>query len=285
MAQHIGWLRQRGVAGIVALGSTGEFPRFSVEQRKAIVRAVIRHADGLPVVVNVSDIQFEHAAALARFAAEEGAAGIAIMPPWFYPVSQADLLEFFLRVAAATSLPVLLYNFPELAGTRIDLETVEAFAERAPMHGIKQSGGEFGYHEALIELGRKKNYVVFSGADTRLAEVFGLGAAGCIGGMVNFVPEMMVEIYKLCQRGRQVEARPLTDRMKEAGAIIDQLTFPLNVAAGMEARGLTPGSPKTVVSAASAITYQKIVAQLRAKWTEWNLEPADLVAEGGRNAS
>src|SRR5438067_1330850 len=81
-----------------------------------------------------------------------GLAAVALMPPPFYPVSQADMLAFFLHVADAVGLPVMLYNFPELVGKRIELATIEAFAERAPMCAIKQSGGEFDYHRALIAL-------------------------------------------------------------------------------------------------------------------------------------
>ncbi|MBI2497233.1 MAG: dihydrodipicolinate synthase family protein, partial [Opitutae bacterium] len=85
----------------------------------------------------------------------------------------------------------MLYNFPELSGTRINLETVAAFAQRAGMAGIKQSGGEFAYHRDLVALGRERNFSVFSGSDTRLPEVFALGVDGCIGGLVNIVPDLM----------------------------------------------------------------------------------------------
>ena len=69
----------------------------------------------------------------------------------------------------------MLYNFPELTGKRIDLPTIAAFADRAPMIGIKQSGGEFAYHQDLIALGREKGFAVMSGSDTRLPEVFQAG--------------------------------------------------------------------------------------------------------------
>ena len=82
------------------------------------------------------------------------------------------MLEFFLRAAEAVDLPFCLYNFPELTGNRIGLETIAAFAERAPMAAIKQSGAEFAYHRPLIRLGHEKGFTVFSGADARLPEVF-----------------------------------------------------------------------------------------------------------------
>jgi 4-hydroxy-tetrahydrodipicolinate synthase len=184
------------------------------------------------------------------------------MPPMYYPVSQADMLAYFLHVADAVGLPVMLYNFPELAGKRIEPATIAAFAERAPMIAIKQSGGDFEYHRELIALGREKEFVVMSGADTRLPEAYALGAAGCIGGLVNIVPELMVRIDRVCRRGEPGDATTAAETVCEVGRILDQLTFPLNVAAGLEARGFDPGTSKSVVSAESRAIYNKIVVAL-----------------------
>lgn len=186
------------------------------------------------------------------------------MPPMFYPVSQDDMLAYFLHVADAVGLPVMLYNFPELAGKRIELATIAAFADRAPMIAIKQSGADFEYHRDLIALGREKGFVVMSGSDTRLPEALALGASGCIGGLVNIVPELMVHIDPVCRRGEPGDVTVAAAAMREVGRILDQLTFPLNVAAGVEARGFHPGTPKSVVSPESRALYQKIVSEVTA---------------------
>lgn len=184
------------------------------------------------------------------------------MPPPFFPLSQDDILAFFLHVAEAVDLPVMFYNFSELCGKRIDLATIAACADRAPMCAIKQSGGEFAYRRELIAIGREKKFVVMSGSDTRLPEVFKLGAASPIGGLVNIVPELMALIDRVCRQGQPGDATNAANVMKEIGPIIDQLTFPLNVAAGREARGFNPGVPKTVVSPDSRALYAKIVVEL-----------------------
>ena len=101
--------------------------------------------------------------------------------PSYYEISSREMRSYLDLLVPQLPLPVMLYNFPELTGKRIDLATIAAFADRAPMCAIKQSGGEFAYHRELIALGREKNFSVFSGADTRLPEVFALGASGCIG--------------------------------------------------------------------------------------------------------
>jgi 4-hydroxy-tetrahydrodipicolinate synthase len=264
LGAHLDFERRQGISGVLALGSTGEFPHFSPDERKHVLATTAELAAPLPVIANITDIRPRVAIELGRYARTLGLSAVALMPPMFYPVSQADMLAYFLHVAERVDLPVMLYNFPELTGKRIDLPTIAAFADRAPMCAIKQSGGEFAYHRELVALGREKKFAVMSGADTRLAEVFRLGAAGCIGGLVNIVPELMVHLDRVCRQGQAGDPLAASAAMVELGRIIDQLTFPLNVGAGLEARGFSPGAPKQVVSPESQQSYARIVAELRA---------------------
>ena len=273
LSTHLAWLREIGVHGVLALGSTGEFVRLSPDERMAALEMIAELAAPLPVIANVSDINPRVAAGLARFSRRLGLPGIAIMPPHFYPVSAADQLAFFLHVAEAASLPVMLYNFPELAGNRIDIGTVDAFAKRAPLTAIKQSGGEFHYLDPLVALGKKRDFSVFTGSDTRLEEAFHIGAAGCIGGLVNFVPEYMLHIYRGFHEGEPGDFSPAADRMREVGRVMEKTTFPLNIAAGIEARGFDAGVPKTLVSTESQRVHAAIIRELKSMFRSWKLPP------------
>jgi 4-hydroxy-tetrahydrodipicolinate synthase len=279
LATLVEFQRSRGIDGILALGSTGEFPFFDLTQRKAVLSAVMKLAGDLPVIANVTDINPRVAVKLGRFARSLGVKAVALMPPMFFPLSADDQLAYFLHVAGAVDHPVMLYNFPELAGKRIAIETVAAFAERAPLCAIKQSGGEFAYHRELVALGREKRFAVMSGADTRLPEVFALGAEGAIGGLVNIVPELMATLYRRCVvENRADGVAELAAQMVEVGRVIDQLTFPLNVAAGLLARGLSPGVSKMIVSQESRALQAKIVAELGMCFARWQLAPVSSAA-------
>jgi len=265
LSTHLAFLRASGVHGVLALGSTGEFIRMNLAQREAVLAEVVELAAPLPVVANLSSIRLDEVVALGKAACAAGAVGAALMPPHFFPVSQADLLAFLLAAAERVALPFCLYNFPELTNNRIGLETVAAFAERAPLFGVKQSGAEFAYHHALVGLGREKDFSVFTGADTKLPEVFALGAHGCIGGLVNFVPEDMVRLFQILRKNLAGDSGSAAGRLAEVGRVIDQLTFPLNVACGLEARGFDPGVPKT------HLAYGRTVADLRCLFHAWGL--------------
>jgi 4-hydroxy-tetrahydrodipicolinate synthase len=208
---------------------------------------------------------------LGRHARQLGLPAVSIMTPWFYGSSQADVLAHFLHAADASGLPVFLYNFPELTGVRIDIETAAAFAERARMAGIKQSGGEFDYHKDLVRLGREKNFAVLSGADVRLPEVFALGATGCIGGLGNVAPELMLHIYRICREDAPGDVAEAAQRLRTIVDHIVKLPFPWSIAAAMSARGLPVGVPKAVFSPESQAMSAQAAIDLRKCFIEWGM--------------
>src|SRR5262249_46480067 len=118
LATHLEFERHAGVGGVLALGSTGEFPQFSIDERKQAIAAIVDPAGPMKVIANVSDTRPKAAIELGRAAKALGVPAVALMPPPFFPVTQADMLAYFLHVAEAVDLPVMLYNFPELTGKR-----------------------------------------------------------------------------------------------------------------------------------------------------------------------
>jgi 4-hydroxy-tetrahydrodipicolinate synthase len=271
LQRNIAFLRGHGIHGLMVLGSTGEFLHLDVEARKRFAVRVVELLSPLPAIFNVTEIRPRVVAELARHARENGAAAIALLPPYFYPLAQADLIEWFVRAGEAAQLPLFLYNFPERVGNCIALETLAAVADRTNVAGIKQSGAAFEYNRELVKLGREKNFAVFAGSDTRIAEAMSFGVAGCIGGLGDVVPDLMVEIFNAVKAGTPERAALASERMKTLGKLVETLEFPLNVAAAIEARGLPAGHPKSVVSPATQSRYQELVGKLKKLFGEWKL--------------
>ena len=105
-----------------------------------------------------------------------------------------------------------------------------------------------------------------------------MGAAGCTGGLVNIVPELMVDLYRCSAAGRPNDAAVSAARMVELGGVIDQLAFPPNVGVGLAARGFSPGAPKSILSFESRALAAKIEAELRALFRQWGLAPGPVAA-------
>jgi len=270
---NLEFLQRRGIHGLMVLGSTGEFLRLPRAARMRFLELVRAQTGALPLMVNISHVRLAAVAELGRHAREVGAPSVSLLAPWFYPLAQADLAEFFCRGAEAAGLPLFLYNFPERTGHRINLETIAAVADRVRLAGVKQSGAEFDYHRDLVALGRQKDFVVLTGGECRLAEAMALGVSGCVSGLANATPELVLEIYEATKAGDAERAGLATARVKRLVSALAEVQFPLDVAAAMEARGLPTGQPKQAVSAATRACYQRVVGNVRALYAQWGVAP------------
>jgi 4-hydroxy-tetrahydrodipicolinate synthase len=137
--------------------------------------------------------------------------------------------------------------------------------------GVKQSGGEFDYHRALVQLAHQKNFVVLTGADTQIVDAMSLGAAGCVSGLANAVPELVVAVYEAVRAQHSRQTETASKRMSSVGELVEKLEFPLNVRAAMEARGLPVGAPKSIVSSSTQSRYEELVGDLKEVFRQWNL--------------
>jgi len=269
--RHLGFVLKSGVHGIMALGSTGEFPHLTITQRKELLARIISgcKTHGRQVIANVSDVQIRNVIELARHAKKLGADCVSILPPWFFPLEQRDLVEFFLEVARQAEAALALYNFPEVTGKKIELETIERIAREAKVVALKQSGEDFNYHRDLLRVGQQFGFPVLSGADTRLEETLGLGCSGTVSGLANAIPEFLCEIFKNFKKGERSAKQ--TAFVAAVSREIQPLLFPLNVKAAIEARGFETGFPKMPISEKTNAIYRAVVASLTALFHEAGL--------------
>lgn len=264
LERNLKFIADSGVHGFMALGSTAEFPHLSIMQRKEILARVVRTQ--LPVVANVSDVSHRVAIDLALHAKQVGAVAIAVLPPWFFPTSQSDLAEFFIAVAKSSGMPLALYNFPEVTGKKIEIDTIKRVADQVRVLAVKQSGADFQYHHELLRLAQQYSFSVLSGADTRLAECLRMGCSGTVSGLANSVPDVLASIY------RQVEKKEGANResafMAELGARMDSLEFPYNVKAAIAARGFETGQAKNPASSETLRRYEALVQNLKSLYAK-----------------
>lgn len=263
----VGW----GADGLMVLGTTGEFPHLEVDQRKRVLEVAKANSAGLPIMANVSDLRPRVAAELARFSKSLGLDALSLLPPYYYTLNSDDLLEFFLRTWEHAGLPVFLYNFPERVGCKIGLETLAAFADRAPLLGVKQSGADFEYHRDLVALGAEKGFSVITGSDTSIPEAMALGVSGVVSGLSNGVGDLVVNTFRQVHSGKARAEIPEAAQLSEVGRLLDTHNFPYNIAAVTKARGLPVGEFKILVSSRSRARFEQLVAEYRRLFAQWKL--------------
>jgi len=197
---------EAGVDAIIVCGSLGEASSLTREEKLAISEAAIAEANGRkPVILTIAEDSTRAGASLAVDAKKLGIEGLMVLPAMRYLADDREVLAHFRAIAAASDLPIILYNNPIAYG--IDLKPVglAALADEANFVAIKESSGDTRrINEVLNTVGNR--YQILTGVDDLALESLVLGCVGWIAGLVVAFPKETVAIYKLVQRGHIKEA-------------------------------------------------------------------------------
>ena len=195
MRQLVDFHIKAGVQGLFVLGSTGQGPAMTVEERKTTAAIALDQARSrVPVIIHVGTPDAGSTVALAEHAAEHKADAVAIVPPYYYSDhSEYEIVAHYKAVAKAVSLPIFIYENPKYSGISIPPGFAVRMKEQVPsLKGIKVAYGQ----GALLEYVRLLPDVsIFTGN----ADLFGLvpfGLAGMINPPTSFVPELCVTLFK-----------------------------------------------------------------------------------------
>ena len=212
---HIG----AGVQGLFVLGSTGQGPAMTIEERKQAAAIILDQAKKrLPVVIHVGTADAWSTTDLAEHAAAHGADAVAIVPPYYYSDhTEYEIIAHYQAVHKAVSLPIYIYENPKYSGISISPGFALRIKEQVPaLKGIKVAYGQ----GALLEYVRLLPDVsVFTGN----ADLFGLmpfGLAGMINPPTSFVPELCVALFKALVSKDYLAAVEAQKRVDAAARIV-----------------------------------------------------------------
>jgi 4-hydroxy-tetrahydrodipicolinate synthase len=248
LRRHVSWLIDRGIHGLYPNGSTGEFLRFTVEERRRITAIVCDEARGrVPVVAGAAEANVTETIRACEAALAAGARAVAVVSPFYYRLSPANVLAYFREIGRQSPIDVTLYNIPMLASP-IDVPTVRRLAEEFPrIIGIKDSSGDVSHMMRLIAAVRpvRPDFAFLTGWDPALVPML---AAGCDGGThatSNVAPELTRAIFDAFRAGRHDAARRMQHRLTELfDALFAGIDFPEGFRAGSELRGFRMGASR-----------------------------------------
>jgi 4-hydroxy-tetrahydrodipicolinate synthase len=186
-----------GVHGLFVLGSTGEGPSLSHQVRRELIERTCRHVEGrMPVLVGITDPCYAESIALAEDAAESGADAVVVAPPYYYPISQAGLLDYTRRLAREVPLPMVIYNMPALTRICYEPSTIQQLMSEPSIVGMKDSSGDLEYFRGLRELTRERpDWSLMIGQEHLLLQSLELGGDGGVCGGANIYPQLFVHMY------------------------------------------------------------------------------------------
>jgi 1-pyrroline-4-hydroxy-2-carboxylate deaminase len=200
------WMVKSGCRGIVALGSLGEAPTLTREEKVEIVKNLRQSLDAwAPVIAGIAALSTAEAVSLARAAQGAGADGLMVLPPQVYRSDWRETQAHLSAIFDATPLSCMLYNNPVAYGTDITPEQmVELRSRHENFHAVKESSGDLRRITSLRYLAGGA-LSIFVGMDDVVVESVAAGAIGWIAGLVNAFPEESVRLFRLAQSGPSKE--------------------------------------------------------------------------------
>src|SRR3989440_1130053 len=191
-----------GITGIVAVGTTGESPTLSSDEREQVIRLAVTIAQKrCKVLAGTGSNSTQHAITDTQTAEKIGVDGALLVAPYYNKPSQEGLFRHFKTIANATSLPIMLYNIPGRCGVDIGPDTVVRLAgECRNIVSIKEASGSV---ERVGELRRRlpDAFTILSGDDSLTLPFMAVGAVGVVSVASNLFPSEVCVLARACESG------------------------------------------------------------------------------------
>lgn len=226
--EHVAWLAEMGVRGVVPFGTNGEGPSVTLGEKLRVLEALFRRGIETQIIPAVMQNNLPETLEMLRALEDYPATAVLILPPYYFkPVEPAGMVRFYEVVLGATDHTAIVYHIPKYA-VPVPVEVVGEL----PVWGVKDSGGEEGYAEAVLESGKG----VLLGTEDDLWRMLGTGAQGVISALANFMPEEVLELYRKHSEGDEAGGSDLSERLQKARAITKEYASPAVLKKLAEAR-------------------------------------------------
>lgn len=203
------------VDGLYVGGSTGENFLNGFEAKRRVLEVAAEAAAGrVSMIAQVGTINVREGEALAKLAAGLGYDAVSAVTPYYYKFSFDETRDYYVRLAEAAGLPMLVYAIPALTGTSFDIDQSRKLFEHPLIAGFKYTSGDLFTMERLIRAFPDR--IVFSGYDELLLCGRALGAFGAIGSTYNLFAAHAKKLWDAVGDGRLAEARELQAELNSA---------------------------------------------------------------------
>jgi 4-hydroxy-tetrahydrodipicolinate synthase len=198
-----------GVHGLIILGTVGENCSLEPQEKRQILAATKEVvARKVPVLSGVAEYTTAQAAAFARECEKVGIDGLMVLPGMVYKADEREALAHFRAVAAASGLPIMIYNNPPAYNVDVTPEGFKELASERRVVAIKESSENLRRLTDIVNLTGDR-YALFCGVDDLVLESVLLGAVGWVSGLVNVFPKESVRLWELAVKGDWERARAI----------------------------------------------------------------------------
>ena len=255
---------EKGIHALVVIGTTGEASTLSAEEKRAVIRCVVRSAAGrVPVIAGTGANCTAHAIENTRMACQEGVDAVLVVTPYYNKATQSGLIAHFTAVADASEKPVILYNVPGRTGCNLLPATVAKLADHEKIVGVKEASGNMAQVVELISLCGDK-IDVYSGEDALTVAMMAMGGAGCISVLSNVVPDLASEMTNKFFAGDLKGAAQLQCRLLPLVNCLFSQVNPIPAKAAVAAMGICEDVLRLPLTPMEEPYRAKLLAEMRA---------------------
>lgn len=253
---------ESGTDALIVLGSTGEAPTVTYEERQRLASMALGIARGrAPVILSVGSNCTRMAEELAANARELGADGVLLSAPYYNKPGTPGIREHFFRVADAAGIPVIAYNVPGRTGVNIAPELMAQLARHPLIRGLKEASAD-ATHISRMMSALADGIAIYSGNDSQTLNIMAQGGRGVISVAGNIIPREMAALTHAMLREDLESARKAYGRV---AGLIDALSLETNpgpIKYAMSVRGMCEETLRLPLYPAAAETRGRIRAAL-----------------------
>lgn len=264
----IDFLIERGISGLYPNGSTGEFIRFDLAERRRIIEIACEQADRagrpVPVLAGAAEAHIDLTVDTLNYYADLGCRAGALIAPHYYKVGQDNVRAYFEELAERSRLDIILYHIPQFAN-EISIPAIVSLCQHPRIVGIKDSQRDLPRFLNTIAKVRplRPDFSFLIGCEEILLPSLVMGADGGTVATAGVVPETVMKIYDLYRAGRIDEAARVQYRLLELiELMLTGVDFPEGFRAGMAVRGFDMGRGRQPQSAAAQLDIERITRRL-----------------------
>jgi dihydrodipicolinate synthase/N-acetylneuraminate lyase len=262
LRRYTDWLIAKGVHGLYPNGSTGEFTRFTPEERRRIVAIMADQTRGrVPILAGAAEANVRETLAACEYYHSLGVRAVAIVSPYYYKLSPASVYAYFHEIGRNTPIDVTLYNIPMFASP-IDVPTVRRLAEECPkIVAIKDSSGDLPHMMRMIAAVRpiRPDFSFLTGWEAALLPMLLIGCDGGTNATSGVVPEITRKLFDLTVAGRLDDARRLQYRLVTLfDAMIYTADFPEGFRQAVGLRGFQTGAGRQPMSSEQKLSLEHV---------------------------
>ncbi len=206
----VDFLIEKGVHGLLILGSNGESPFLTDDERKQVIKASVEACGGrVPVVVGTTYMGTDSTVEFGIFAREAGADALLSALPIYYPLEEEDVFNHYRVLSERVEMPILYYNFPMATHLTLSPEQIHRLSTIPNIRGVKESITDLAELARLVELTRNTPFDVHTGTSINFFFALQSGAHGAICPLANLIPETLVSLRDAFHEGDMKKAEEL----------------------------------------------------------------------------